>query len=326
MTYISKHISKLRKDSKISVIALAQMLNISRHSVYKWETGVSTPSIQHLKKLSEIFNTDLETILSGDHPHTKKPQKTELDNFIKKLENAQSFSSLTKIIINFMKSLNLDRFIYNQIFRGDTSNKPLVTILTDIGIDWQIKYAERYSRIDPTWDYAATHTAPILCDDLIKQVSGSNDRITEFFADMRKNIAPYFVVIPIHGPCCLAAFVISAKDNSKASQDNLHNSISTLTVFGHHIYEATHRVAEKKEISHNSSLTQKELSIINHLANGLTIKEIAEKNFITIAAVNARISSAKIKMGANNREQLVLMAASANLLPHSFGRMIRMKA
>lgn len=320
---LSKRLADLRKENGLSVIDLAKMLNISRHSVYKWETEVSTPSTQHLQKLSEIFNTDLEFILYGEDSATLNQQESELDNYIEKLENAVTFSSMTKVIIEFMKYLDLDKFLYNQIFRGDTSRKPKVTILTDIGVEWQTKYAEKYSFIDPTWNYATTHTAPILCDDFIKEVAGTNQQVLDFYSDMRKSIAPYFVVIPIHGPCCLGAFVVSAKDNSKKSQKTLHNSISALTVFGHHIYEATHRVAEKKAISHSTSLTQKELSIINYLANGLTIKEIAEKNFITVAAVNARISSAKVKMGANNREQLVLLAASANLLPHSFGRMIR---
>ena len=320
---LCKRLANLRKQSGLSVIDLAKILNISRHSVYKWETEISTPSIQHLRKLSEIFNTDLEFILSGHDSSYLQPEGNELESYIVKLESAGTFSSMTKIIIDFMGYLNLDKFLYNQIFRGDTSSKPKVTILTDIGIDWQTKYAEKYSRIDPTWKYATTHTAPILCDEFIKQVAGSNQQVLDFFADMRKSIAPYFVVIPIHGPCCLGAFVVSAKDDSKPSQQTLRNSISALTMFGHHIYEATHRIAEKKAISHSTSITEKELTIINYLANGLTIKEIAEKSFITVAAVNARISSAKIKMGANNREQLVLLAASANLLPHSFGRMIR---
>lgn len=322
MSSVAKRIIQLRKDKGISVIELAKLLGISRYSIHKWEAEKTTPSVEHLNKLSEIFNTDLEFIINGEVSYTQPTQQTAaLDSFINQLETATSFSSITKITTDFLKSLGLAKFLYNQIFRGDTSNSPLVTILTDIRYEWQEHYVENYLDIDPTWNYAATHTAPILCDDLIKQVSKSNPRIDALFEDMRKKIAPYFVVIPIHGPCCIASFVVSAKDISKSAQNTLHMALPILTLFGNHIYEATHRIAEKKAMQHNSSLSKKELSTINHLANGLTIKEIAEKDFITVAAVNARISTAKNKMGAANCEQLVLLTASAGLLPHNFGKM-----
>lgn len=321
MDSIAERITNLRKKKGISIIELADILGISRHSVYKWETDVSKPSTNNLKRLAEIFNSDLEYILSGARSCSNEVPY-ESDSYTDRLKKATSFSSITKTTTEFIKSLGLDKFLYNQIFRGDISNEPLVTILTDLRKDWQLRYTEKkYREIDPTWNYAATHTAPIFCDELIKQVSASDKKIEEFFADMREKIAPYFVVIPIHGPCCLATFVVSAKDTSKSSRNAIHNSVEALTHFGHHIYEATHRVAEKKSMQHNSSLTKKELSTINYLANGLSIKQIADKNFVTVAAVNARISNAKIKMGASNCEQLVLLAASAGLLPHNFGKM-----
>ena len=323
MMTIAKRIKGLREKSKMSVLELAKLLGISRHSVYKWETDISKPSTANLKRISEIFNTDLEYILYGE---TTFPQSSTIEpqNYLDLLDGASSFSSITKITTDFIKSLHLDKFLYNQIFRGDISSEPLVTMLTNLRRDWQIRYTEKkYREIDPTWNYAATHTAPIFCEELISKVSSTDKKIEEFFNDMREKIAPYFVVIPIHGPCCLATFVVSTKDTSKSSRNALHTTVETLTYFGHHIYEATHRVAEKKSLQHKSSLTPKELSTIIHLANGLTIKQIADKNFVTVAAVNARISNAKVKMGAKNCEQLVLLAASAGLLPHNFGKMRR---
>lgn len=327
MPTIAQRIKQLREKNGTSVIKLANKIGISRHSVYKWENGISAPQKDHLKLLSEIFNTDIDYIISGISKASASSHHIDSSKYIERLESANSFSSIKETITDFLKEIGLDKFTYNQIFRGDTSNEPQVTIITNIRKDWQIHYsAKKYIEIDPTWNYATTHTAPIFCDELIDLVASSDKNIQLFFKDMRENLAPYFVVIPIHGPCCLATYVVSAKDNSRLSKEKLHNSIESLTHFSHYIFEATHKVAEKKSIHHKTSLTKKEISTINYLANGLTIKQIAEKNFITIAAVNARISNAKAKMDAQNCEQLVLLAASAGILPHNFGKMRKIKA
>lgn len=322
MSTIAQRIKELRETKRISVIKLANKIGVSRHSVYKWETGVTSPQKEHLKHLAEIFNTDIDYIISGASKTSAPSHLIDSSKYIERLETANSYSSITTTISDFLKELDLDRFTYNQIFRGDTSNEPEVTIITNIRKDWQIHYRrKKYIEIDPTWNYATTHTAPIFCNELIDLVASTDKDIQVFFKDMRENLAPYFVVIPIHGPCCLATYVVSAKDNTRLSKEKLHNAIESLTHFAHYIYEATHKVAEKKSLHHKTSLTKKEISTINYLANGLTIKQIAEKNFITIAAVNARISNAKAKMGAQNCEQLILLAASASILPHNFMKM-----
>lgn len=65
MRRIGANISELRKKKDMTQLELADMLNISHQAVSKWERGESMPDIMLLPKLSEIFNTSIDQLLSG---------------------------------------------------------------------------------------------------------------------------------------------------------------------------------------------------------------------------------------------------------------------
>lgn len=57
-------IKHLRQLSCLSQQELADKLYVSRQTVTKWENGKSLPDISKLKKLSEIFDTGIDSMLS----------------------------------------------------------------------------------------------------------------------------------------------------------------------------------------------------------------------------------------------------------------------
>jgi len=57
-------IIKYRQDKKV---CFGEKLNISRHSISKWERGESYPSIELLIKLSDIFDITLDELVKEDH-------------------------------------------------------------------------------------------------------------------------------------------------------------------------------------------------------------------------------------------------------------------
>jgi len=77
---------KLSQTKKLSQEALAEEMNVSRQAVSKWENGLSEPSTDNLMKLTEIFDTDIEVLLTGEQNITttetekKKRQKNRLVN------------------------------------------------------------------------------------------------------------------------------------------------------------------------------------------------------------------------------------------------------
>ena len=62
---IGNLIYKLRKESNMTQLQLADMLHISDKTVSKWERGQGCPDISLLTDLSRVFGVDLEKLLSG---------------------------------------------------------------------------------------------------------------------------------------------------------------------------------------------------------------------------------------------------------------------
>ncbi len=65
MTNISERIQQLRKQKGYSQEDLADKLGVSRQAVSKWESRQSTPDIDKIIALSDLFNISTDYILKG---------------------------------------------------------------------------------------------------------------------------------------------------------------------------------------------------------------------------------------------------------------------
>ena len=63
---IGQLILRLRKENNMTQLQLAEKMGISDKAVSKWERGLGCPDIELITQLAEIFNVDLEKLLSGD--------------------------------------------------------------------------------------------------------------------------------------------------------------------------------------------------------------------------------------------------------------------
>lgn len=59
----STQLKKLRTEKKLSQDALAEQLFISRQSISKYETGESTPDLENLIKIADIFEVSLDELV-----------------------------------------------------------------------------------------------------------------------------------------------------------------------------------------------------------------------------------------------------------------------
>lgn len=53
----------LRKRNGLSQERLAEKLGVSRQAVSKWESGQSTPDLNKLIKLSELYNVTIDSLV-----------------------------------------------------------------------------------------------------------------------------------------------------------------------------------------------------------------------------------------------------------------------
>ena len=65
-----------RTEKKLSQGDLAEMLNVSRQSISKWENNTSIPDLDKIVKLSEIFDISLDELIKGKVPVNDQQQIT----------------------------------------------------------------------------------------------------------------------------------------------------------------------------------------------------------------------------------------------------------
>lgn len=60
---LNEKLARLRKREGLSQAQVAEILDVSRQAVTKWETGTSRPSTENLQSLSKLYNVSLEDLL-----------------------------------------------------------------------------------------------------------------------------------------------------------------------------------------------------------------------------------------------------------------------
>ena len=77
---VSNRLYQLRKQKGMSQEELANRLNVSRQTVSKWEVGDSTPDMEKLVAISDLFEVSLDQLVMGKEPVTEKSgEKPTLD-------------------------------------------------------------------------------------------------------------------------------------------------------------------------------------------------------------------------------------------------------
>ncbi len=71
---IGKNIAGLRKEKNISQEKLAEMLDVSRQAVTKWENGKANPDTENLIRLAEIFGVSVDELCRGKNPEKPEPK------------------------------------------------------------------------------------------------------------------------------------------------------------------------------------------------------------------------------------------------------------
>ncbi|MCC8078750.1 MAG: helix-turn-helix domain-containing protein [Oscillospiraceae bacterium] len=61
---LAEKLTFLRKEKHMSQLELAEVMNVSRQAVSRWETGASTPSTENLRLLGELYGVTLEYLLN----------------------------------------------------------------------------------------------------------------------------------------------------------------------------------------------------------------------------------------------------------------------
>ena len=70
---IGERITELRKVQNISQGQLAELMEVSRQAVSKWETDQASPDTIRLIKLADVLDTDVEYLATGRNTYGRRP-------------------------------------------------------------------------------------------------------------------------------------------------------------------------------------------------------------------------------------------------------------
>ena len=87
---IGEKIYKLRTDKNLSQGDLADMLNVSRQSISKWENNITTPDLDKIIQMSDIFRVSIDELVRGNN------ETTHIENM------ATSSSTQSQVSLHFI--------------------------------------------------------------------------------------------------------------------------------------------------------------------------------------------------------------------------------
>ena len=72
MDNFGERLAALRKERGMSQEELAEKLQLTRQTISKWETGASTPDLELLMRLAEVFGISMDCLLREEKPSIMK--------------------------------------------------------------------------------------------------------------------------------------------------------------------------------------------------------------------------------------------------------------
>lgn len=94
-------LQKMRKERNYSQEKLADILNISRQAVSKWESGIAYPETDKLIELSKLFNVSIDYMLNDEIGETITAEENE-----KELNQAE-VKAFEKVLKKFARGISI---------------------------------------------------------------------------------------------------------------------------------------------------------------------------------------------------------------------------
>lgn len=77
---LSERLLNLRKNKNLSQEEVADIIGVSRQTISKWETGISTPEFDKIEPLCKLYEISVDELVSGKKVESVKPDSTSKPN------------------------------------------------------------------------------------------------------------------------------------------------------------------------------------------------------------------------------------------------------
>lgn len=140
---IGKFLAKLRKEKKLTQKQLAKLINCDNKTISKWETGVYSPGMDYLIKLSELYNISVSEIIKGE-------KNLNSNDLIASSNNKKNFKKNLKISKIFFLILMFVYFLL--IFNINKNELELFKITCDTNSDFFVNGYMIYTNNKTVYD------------------------------------------------------------------------------------------------------------------------------------------------------------------------------
>lgn len=77
---LAEKLVTLRKQKGLTQMDLAELLNVSRQAISRWEVGVAVPSIDNLRFLGDLYGVQIDYLLNDDAEYdSNAPEITDTE-------------------------------------------------------------------------------------------------------------------------------------------------------------------------------------------------------------------------------------------------------
>lgn len=107
---VGNFIKKLRQDNNLTQAEFASKLGVTYQAVSKWENGKNVPDIATMKEISNLFNVNIDEIISG-----KKNNKNNKNIIIISIIAILLFVFILLLVIHMFNNKDNDSFKFKVI-------------------------------------------------------------------------------------------------------------------------------------------------------------------------------------------------------------------
>jgi len=151
---IGENLLNLRKEKHLSQEEVAEKLGVTRQTISKWETDMSTPDFDKIMPLCELYEITADELLTGEEV-TKEP-KTEKETLIDKRKKATGialgvlfyFISIIWIMVT-IPVFNMNPIVSSGVFLGFCGIGTYIIIYTNMAYGNSKKRKEEQEEKEP---------------------------------------------------------------------------------------------------------------------------------------------------------------------------------
>ena len=117
---LEEKLISLRKEKGLSQMKLAEMMNVSRQAISRWEVGAAVPSTDNLKFLGNLYGVSLEYLLHNDAPKPNQNETPMQKRIIEKQESRRK-----TVFVVFMAVLAVAVIVLSVMLLVEQPKKPI---------------------------------------------------------------------------------------------------------------------------------------------------------------------------------------------------------